>query len=231
MPTGKHLSREQKLVFAIAPAVAIIIGVVISLGWFGESSEPIVGANEPTYTDTPSEPFVAPLPTDTVRVGTVTFDTPGLKQDTLYLVYEEPGKPAVTKQLIIDEHSYCNIGSGGLPCMMMSVQYSMAFGGKRALIDGNAAGEAIVVRRIRVLDENETPRVMPAGTVYVPWAQARAMILGCEIQELMQSHEGLVFMTAKDGKKMTAVEPVIDEVFTVANDATAVCGNIRLGTE
>ncbi len=233
MPTGRHLPRGLKILMVIMALSVILLGVLISQGFLESKSEPAVTGGETVPTDRPdipNVPFVAPAPTDTVVTGAIDAVGSGQGQDELYLV-QKKGEKVTNTKLVIDEHSYCNMGSGGLPCIAMSITYSMAFGGKRALVDGNTEGDSIRVRRLRILDESETARVMPAGIVYIPWMQARTMILNCETNGLMQSHEGLVFITDKNGKKMTAVEPVIDEVFKVTQEASATCPDIKIGTE
>lgn len=228
MPTGRHLSKRGKAFASVAALLAIIVGVCVALGAFeAPKSEPAVTGTESTSTIAETVPFVAPPPTDIVKVAALDAIGAGRGQDELFL--RERGE--ILTKLVLDEHSYCNMGSGGLPCMAMSSTYSMAFGGKRAMVDGNKVGDTIVVRRLRILDDNETPRTPEPGTVYIPWMQARILILGCETKSMIQTHEGLVFMTTKDSKRYTAVEPVIDEVFKVANEAGTKCGNIQLGTE
>ncbi len=221
MPTGKHLSRGPKIAVAAGALIAIIFGVLISQGAFKE--------NEPVASDTsgvpaPGTALLEPEPTDTIKTGIIGTEPTGA-QDRMYLTVDGSRIP-----LALDEHSYCNAGSGGLPCMAMSSTYAQAYGGKRAMIDGTMQGDTLLARRLRVLEENETPRGTP-GSVYIPWMRVHDMILACEAKSLLQTHEGLVNVTTKDGKKYVAVEPVIDDVFTVAHEATAACGPIGLGTE
>ncbi len=224
MPSGRHLSRGTKVLIVIAALSAILLGTLISQGFFEATSEPAVTGTEQVGVPAPGTAFLEPQPTDTVKTGLVATEATGA-QDRMYLTVD-----GVRVPLELDEHSYCNIGSGGLPCMAMSSLYSTTFGGKRVTVDGNMRGDTLLARRLRVLDTNETPRATP-GSVYIPWQRVHDMIVTCDTASLLQTHEGLVHVTTKDGKKYVAVEPVIDEVFKVANEATAACGNIQLGTE
>jgi hypothetical protein len=226
MPTGKHLTRGAKLGLTAGALVAIIIGVLISQGTFAQKKEPAASGNE-TVVPAPGTALLEPEPTDIVEAGAIDAHGTGQGQDEMFL--RQRGE--ILTKLIIDEHSYCNMGSGGLPCMAMSSTYSQAFGGRAAVVEGSKEGDAIRVRMLRIHDNEVRPILPPTGRVFIPWMRARDMILGCEVQSLMQTHAGTVDVTTKDGKKYVSLQPVMDEVFTVAHESTAQCGNVQLGTE
>lgn len=229
MPTDINRSKKLKTVVSFGGVVAVILIAMAALGMFEKKSEPAVSTTEPgaiteSAVPAPGTALLEPEPTDTVISGVIATESTGA-QDTMFLTVD-----GVRIPLALDEHSYCNSGSGGLPCMAMSSLFSQSFGGKRVMIDGTMQGDTLLARRLRVLDANETPRGTP-GSVYIPWVRVHDMILACEVKSLLQTHEGLVYTTLKNGKKYVAVEPVIDEVFTVAHEATTACGDIGLGTE
>jgi hypothetical protein len=230
MPTGRHLSSQNKALAIVVALIVIGVGLMFMFGDFAQKSEPALTGENTGEVPAPGTPFLEPAPTDTVVTGAIDAVGTGQGQDELILV-QKKGEVVTNTKLILDDHSYCNMGTGGLPCMAMSVTYSTAFGGKRALVDGNKEGDSIRVRRLRVEDGDAMPRVTAAGSVYIPWVRMHDMILNCEAQSLMQTHEGLVTMKTKTDKTYVAVEPVIDEVFKTANEAGAACGSIGLGTE
>jgi hypothetical protein len=47
----------------------------------------------------------------------------------------------------------------------------------------------------------------------ISWADAEKIILGCEVDTVMQSHALAVSITLKDGRQFRAIEPKIDEVW------------------
>lgn len=199
--------------------IATLAAVLFTLGIFDTAEAPVVTVEEQK-------------PTDFVRVGNLSFDAPGNRQDTPYLVYEEPGAPALTRELVLDEHSYCAASSGGLPCMAMSVQFSVAFGGKRALIDGYLLEDGrVLVRKLYVPDEGAPILAYDPGRVYISWTEATRLIKECAVDMLLQTHALDVHVTLKDGTRVVAVEPVIDEVFRVHEGASARCGHVPLATE
>ncbi len=171
-------------------------------------------------------------PTDFAAKGVVVFNNPGLKPDTPYLVYEEPGAPGLSAELVFDEYSICSGGGGALPCMAMSIGWEEFFAGKNAILEGVRQPDSVVlVRRLRSLSQNELVLKPQTGAVFTPWVQVSNEIKNCNIAEIMQTHSLDVYVTLKDGTKLHTVEPSIDEVFRVFDGVRANCPNVRLGTE
>ncbi len=209
---------EWRTLLGGAVIIAIGIGILMALDVFGA-------------------PVSAPLqvqttePTDFLEVGTLTFNTPGLQQDTMHLVYEKPGAPALTRELVLDEMSFCVAENGATPCMAMSVQFHIPFDGKRAMVEGTAQSDGtILVRKLRVLREGEMPLSMDPGRVFISWPQAVSLIKGCEVTMIMQTHSQDVHLDLKDGRSVVTVSPLIDDVFRVHQEAQ-VCGQIPVATE
>jgi hypothetical protein len=63
------------------------------------------------------------------------------------------------------------------------------------------------------------------------WENLKNAILRCEVKELFQDHEQNVTATLKDGKKMIAIEPNIDDVFKIAKRVENKCDKMILSTE
>lgn len=221
------------LAIATVASIAIIAALLLALsalmapggaapGW----SLIIDESGEPREVD-----IEAAAPTDVVKVGYLTFDTPGLAQDTMYLVYEEPGKPALTAELVMDEMSVCGSQSGATPCMAMSITFSTAFAGKRALVEGNMQGDAILVRKLFIVEGGMEPLVYEPGRRYISWPHAVRLIEECRVEMIMQTHALDVGLTLEDGIVLYAIEPTIDEVFRVHQGTGSRCGQIPVATE
>ena len=91
---------------------------------------------------------------DFIRTGVITYNNPGQKPEALYLVYEEPGRPAIFKELIIDDKSICGDQTGGTVCMAISAPLGVSFGGKRVRVYGMDRGTAVLVQELRAVPEN-----------------------------------------------------------------------------
>lgn len=178
------------------------------------------------------KPFeITGTPTNFAEYGTVVFNNPGLKANTPYFVYEEPGSPALTKELIIDAESACVANNGSVPCLAMSVTFDMPFGGRRVLVEGIEEGDGIRVKKLQRIEDGEWEFDPETGKVYIPWPIARREIENCNITQIVQTHSLEVYLTAQDGSEIVTVEPVIDEVFSVWQSAREKCGDITVATE
>ncbi len=51
------------------------------------------------------------------------------------------------------------------------------------------------------------------GQGYIPWDDAKKIILGCEVNQVMQNHALVVSITLKDGREFRTIEPEIDDVW------------------
>lgn len=177
-------------------------------------------------------PFeISGQPTDFSRSGTIVVDTSGPGQATMKLVYEEPGKPALTANLELDGLSVCATSSGALPCMAMSVTFDVPFHGKRAIVQGIRNDGAVLVRKLQRLEEGQTGLVPAPGAIFIPWVQAVQLFERCQVKAAIQAHSLDIFLTLKDDRSVVAIEPTIDEVFSITDRTRSVCGDISLGTE
>jgi hypothetical protein len=166
MEPNRHLSLGQRTAL-VAGLIIVVLGILVTNGTFTPTSEPAITENEGV--PAPGTALIEPAPTDTVLTGAIDAVGTGDGQDELWLV-QKNGEIVTNTKLILDEQSYCNMGSGGLPCMAMSSTFSQAFGGKRALVDGNKQGDSLVVRRLRVYEGDAMPNAAEPGSVYIPWA-------------------------------------------------------------
>ncbi len=63
------------------------------------------------------------------------------------------------------------------------------------------------------------------------WEQIKTAIANCEVETTFQSHSLDVSAKLKNGTKLNAVEPKIDEIINLAVQAETNCGKIRMATE
>ena len=63
------------------------------------------------------------------------------------------------------------------------------------------------------------------------WDIVLATINNCETESIFQNHSKLVSLKLKNGNKITAYEPQIDDVMDVVANLNGKCGDIQLATE
>lgn len=63
------------------------------------------------------------------------------------------------------------------------------------------------------------------------WEMAVAAVNDCEVEKAFQTHSNIVTLELKNGNKLVAAEPKIDDIFKVVSGAEAKCGQMILGTE
>jgi len=65
----------------------------------------------------------------------------------------------------------------------------------------------------------------------ISWEKAQELVLGCRAEKVFQTHALKVTVILNNGVKLTATEPVIDDIMDIAVSAREKCGNIVIGTE
>jgi len=63
------------------------------------------------------------------------------------------------------------------------------------------------------------------------WTVILTTLENCEVESVFQTHSKLVTLKLKNGDKVTAYEPQIDDVMKVVENLNGKCGDIRLSTE
>jgi len=206
----------------------IIIVIVIFVGGF-------FVLNSYIYNEKQADPepvVIEGKPTDFVEVGTMTSGNPGDANGAPILVYEKPGQPALTRDLVFDILSSCMRENNALPCVAMSQTFDVAFGEKRVVVEGIETDSGVLVRKIRTLREDEqNPVIAGYGSVFISWPQARIIIENCQATQVMQTHALDVYITLDDERRVRTVEPNIDEVFNVLNSVQDSCPQIPIATE
>jgi len=202
--------------------IFVVIIIVIFLGYIVWKSN--------TVPNTPVE--ITSEPTNFAKTGVIIFNTPGLKPNVPYLIYEEPGSPALTKELVFDPLSVCAAENGSTECIAMSVTLDVPFGGKRATIEGiKQADDTILVRKLQKISEGEQTLLAQPGHIFIPWRQAVQLIEKCAVSMVLQTHNLDVHLTLTDDRQVIAVEPTIDAIFPVVQKSISACGTIPVATE
>jgi hypothetical protein len=119
--------------------IIIIVLLVLLVGGFFYLNNSIYQAKQA------EEPFVdssAGGVIDFDKTGRLVMDVPGLKPGAYYLNYEEPGKPALTAELIFDRDSTCSLNGieGECPDILLA-------GSSLTRVEGMIEGSTIRVVR------------------------------------------------------------------------------------
>lgn len=185
----------------------------------------------PSINGLPESSIVPNAPTNFAKIGVMTINNPGQKQDTPYLIYEEPGKPALKKELAFDVESTCAGPNGSLPCLAMNATLEASYGGKRVTVEGLEMENVVLVRLIRSFAESDTINAPKTGSLILSWPSAVRLIETCAILSAGQTHSLDITLKLKDGRSVRTVEPNIDELFTIVNRTEASCGRVPVATE
>lgn len=70
------------------------------------------------------------------RMGVITMNNPGQKEDVPYLIYEEPGAPALSVELVFTETSMCETSVGERSACNAEGMTTDVFVGERVRIEG-----------------------------------------------------------------------------------------------
>lgn len=87
-----------------------------------------------------------------------------------------------------------------------------------------------------IMKSNPPQCTTPDGKNFVDetnstWSVILSAFNNCEVESVFQTHSKLVTLELKNGNKITAYEPKIDDIMKVAADLKGKCGDIRLATE
>jgi len=165
-------------------------------------------------------------PTDFLKIGNLVQNNPGLEPGIPYLIYEEPGQPALSVKLEFDALSA--YVSQGRALILSGLSASQQ--GQRVALEGIQKEGGVLIRKIRELRE-EAAVAGQSGSVFISWAEAIRLMDQCRVKSLMQTHALDVYLNLKTGEKLRAVEPMIDDVFAIYEQMKDRCGKIPLGTE
>ena len=101
------------------------------------------GCGEPQASEASSSPMV-------ILTGVATKDSPGQPEGKLYILSEEPGKPAVSTELLFDEQSMCGDSMHSIVCMALNVSDYGLTPGRKIQVTGIRQGGGLQVRRLEL---------------------------------------------------------------------------------
>jgi hypothetical protein len=84
------------------------------------------------------------------RSGVAGKNNPGMLKNALYIIYEEPGKPAQSAILSFDANSLCGSGGTKTYCMALSVSDYGLSNGRRISVEGVKEGKYVTVRELEL---------------------------------------------------------------------------------
>ena len=202
----------RKIVAVLIIVFAVLMGYGLYQLWFVDDEAPEVEATNPTnFADS----------------GTVVMD-----DGTPQFIYTDAGGTEFTANLALDSYSVCQRVGGALPCLVMAPTFEAAFGGAQVTVEGETQGDgSILVRKIAALPEGVPARLGEPGERFVTWPHAIEQLEACNVSLAVQTHALDVYLTLKDGTRVRAVEPNIDEVFRVLDEVRGECGTIPVATE
>ncbi|HOZ36523.1 MAG TPA: hypothetical protein PLR18_01700 [bacterium] len=87
-----------------------------------------------------------------------------------------------------------------------------------------------------IMKSNPSQCTTPDGRIFIDetnsdWSVALMALNNCEVESVFQTHSKLITLKLKNGNKVTAYEPQIDDVMKVVENLNGKCGDIRLATE
>jgi predicted NAD-dependent protein-ADP-ribosyltransferase YbiA (DUF1768 family) len=87
-----------------------------------------------------------------------------------------------------------------------------------------------------ILKSNPPQCATPDGRTFVQetnatWEMVQKALCACEVERVFQSHARIVKVELKDGRELTATEPVIDAIMRLAAEVEPQCGQIIMSTE
>jgi len=83
-----------------------------------------------------------------IRYGYISDRETTRPNSGMYLIYEEPGKPALSAKLEFNEESICEFSEEGTPCISLNSTIEKATENKRVLINGVSENEIIKVIKL-----------------------------------------------------------------------------------
>lgn len=93
-------------------------------------------------------PISSQLASNFSRIGVAIKEPGGYNGQNLYILYEEPGKPALRAQLLFDENSLCGDENNKIVCMALSVSDYGLSNGRKIKVQGIETEGNVAVRQL-----------------------------------------------------------------------------------
>ncbi len=124
--------------FKILAAGLVLVLVILAIWyiWVPKKSEAPLAPTPP--------PVTSVEPPNFTRTGALVRNSPGLRPDTWYLLYEAAGQPALSTELLFNSQSECIFaGNVTLPCDVTKLAAGM-----RVYLEGFEQNELVAVRKL-----------------------------------------------------------------------------------
>jgi hypothetical protein len=82
------------------------------------------------------------------KLGYISNREASLPNEGMYLVYEEPGKPALSTKLKFDEKSTCIFGKEKMACISLNSTIEKATENKKVFVNGFEYGGIVLVKNL-----------------------------------------------------------------------------------
>jgi len=82
------------------------------------------------------------------QIGYLWDREPEIPNQGIFILYEEPGSPALSIQLTFDNQSACTFGERSVPCLGLTPSIEEKIGEERMFVEGIQQGEAVLVRNL-----------------------------------------------------------------------------------
>lgn len=140
------MKRSTTFIICIA---CVLVVIVIFLVW---QRNEIVPGNPPNSATSTNDNTIS-LGVENFHVtGTLVRNNPGLKPDVWYIIYEQPGTPALSLELRFTDTSICLLSGMQTDCQTISVK-----NGRRAEVWGIKEENMLTATRLEIAAENTEP--------------------------------------------------------------------------
>jgi hypothetical protein len=96
--------------------------------------------------------------------------------------------------------------------------------------------DSCVMAGLSIMKSNPPQCATPDGRIFIQetnstWEQALLAVNNCAVEKVFQMHSRIVTLALKNGNKLIAAEPKIDDIIAIVKAAESKCGEIPIATE
>lgn len=155
-------------------------------------------------------------------------------QRPITLIIEKDNNSWFITKINLGEYDYNNIAVQLKDCLPKS---DMASHEKcQQLLNEIKNFDECIAAGFSIMKSNPPQCALPDGRFFIQetnsiWKIIVQAVNNCEAKKAFQSHSRIVALELKNGSKLIAAEPKIDEIIRIISEAEAKCGRIPIGTE
>jgi len=208
------INQKQKSGWGGLIAIIFMVCAVGASVYFGFFSKKSATTNPPAANNQTADEQTAD--TNFEKIGNISQAEPEANPDAWYLVYEEPGGPALSTELTFDDESICSYGwDGVISCAELDFDE-----GEQIKVKGTLAQGVVLVKILTAY-----------VTKGVPWEEAVQWVKDCRAVKVSQTPARAVTVRLQNDTEIWTEEPKLDDVIKAATAAEATCGKIPMATE